>query len=107
MAQMKPKKIVFMFLGRGADPTKHRATLSLDSMELIVVGVPSYDQAVKVSKELVKEGVSVFELCGGFGNIGVGKIAEAVKGVPIGVVRFDMHPAAQGKTGDQKAGLTP
>ena len=55
MAQMKPKKIVFMFLGHGADPTKHRATLSLDSMELIVVGVPNYDQAVEVSKELVKE----------------------------------------------------
>jgi len=103
---MKPK-IAFMFVGPGADPTKHRATLSLDSMELIVVGVPNYDQAVEVSKELVKEGVKVIELCGGFGNIGVGKIAEAVKGVPVGVVRFDMHPAAQGKTGDQMAGLTP
>ncbi len=106
MAQMKPR-IVFMFLGRGVDPRKHRATIALDSSELLVVGVQNYAQAVEVSKELVKEGVKAFELCGGFGNIGVGKVAEAVKGVPVGVVRFDMHPAAQGKTGDQMAGLTP
>jgi len=106
MAQVK-QKLAFMFVGPGADPTKHRAALSLDSIELIVVGVPNYDHAVEVSKELVKEGVKVIELCGGFGNIGVGKIAEAVRGVPVGVVRFDMHPVAQGKTGDQIAGLTP
>ena len=106
MAQTKPR-IVFMFVGPSADPIKHKAVLSLDSMDLVVIGVPDYDRAVEVSKELAKEGVKAIELCGGFGNIGVGKVAEAAKGVPVGVVRFDMHPAAQGKTGDQKAGLTP
>ena len=106
MAQMKPK-LAFMFVASGADPKKHRSVLSVDGMDLIVVGVSNYDQAVEVSKELAKEGVKVIELCGGFGNIGAGKIAEAVKGVPVGVVRFDMHPLLQGKTGDQMAGLTP
>jgi len=106
MAQVK-LKAAFMFWVPDANPTKHRAILSLNSVELIVVGVRNYDQAVKVSKELIKEGVMVIELCAGFGNIGVARVAEAVKGVPVGVVKFDMHPAFQGKTGDQMLGLTP
>jgi hypothetical protein len=34
-------------------------------------------------------------------------VAEAVKGVPVGVVRFDAHPLKGGKSGDQLLGLTP
>jgi hypothetical protein len=30
-----------------------------------------------------------------------------VKGVPVGVVKFDMTPVLLGKTGDQVLGLTP
>jgi len=96
-----------MFLGRGVDSRKHRVTIALDSSELLIVGVQNYDQAVEVSKELVKEGAKFIELCAGFGNIGMAKVAEAVKGIPVGLVRFDMHPATRGKTGDQMAGLTP
>ncbi|MBA7684792.1 hypothetical protein ES703_93204 [subsurface metagenome] len=106
MAQAKPK-VAFIFWVPDADPTKHRVTVSPDSLDLIVVGVRDYDQAVEVSKELVKEGVIVIELCGGFGNLGVARIAEAVKGVPVGIVKFDLHPAYQGKSGDQMLGLTP
>jgi len=106
MAQAK-QKVVFMFWTADADPAKHRATISLDSVDLIVVGVKDYDQAVEVSQDLMKEGVSAFELCGGFGNIGVAKVAEAAKGVPVGVVKFDIHPLLQGKSGDHKLGLTP
>ena len=106
MAQAKPK-VVFMFQTPDADPVKHRANLVLDSVELIVVGVKDYNQAAKVSQDLIKEGVSAFELCGGFGNIGVAKVAEAVKGVPVGVVKFDIHPLLQGKSGDQVLGLIP
>ena len=106
MVQAKPK-VVFMFWTPDADPVKHRTTLVLDSIELIVVGVKDYDQAVEVSQALVKEGASAIELCGGFGNIGIARVAEAVKGVPVGVVKFDIHPLLQGKSGDQILGLTP
>lgn len=106
MAQVKPK-VVFMFQTPDADPVKHRTNLVLDSAELIIIGVRDYNQAAKVSRDLMKEGVSAFELCGGFGNIGVARVAEAVKGVPVGVVRFDIHPLLQGKSGDQLLGLTP
>jgi hypothetical protein len=106
MAQAKPK-VVFMFQSSDADPVKHRANMVLDSAELIIVGVKDYNQATKVSRDLMKEGVSAFELCAGFGNIGVARVAEAVKGVPVGVVRFDRHPLLQGKSGDQLLGLIP
>jgi len=106
MVQVKPKA-AFMFWVPDADPTKHRATISLDSVDMVVVAVRNYDQAVEVSKKLVKEGAMAIELCSGFGNIGVARVAEAVKGVPVGVVKFDMTPVLWGKTGDQVLGLTP
>ena len=106
MAQVK-QKLAFMSLKSEDDPTKQRNILAMKPREFIAVGVRDYDDAVKVSKELVKEGVIAIELCAGFGNIGVGKVAEAVKGVPVGMVRFDMHPLLQSKTGDQRQGLTP
>jgi hypothetical protein len=106
MAQAKPKA-VFMFWAPGTDPIKHRAVVSADAIELIVVGVSDYNQAVEVAKDLAKEGVVGIELCAGFANIGVAMVAEAVKGIPVGVVRFDNHPLLDNKTGDQLLGLTP
>ena len=106
MAQAKPKG-AFIFLAPDADPAEHGTTISLDSSELVVVGVRDYNQAIDVSKKLVKEGAMVIELCSGFGNIGVARVAEAIKGVPVGVVKFDMSPVLRGKTGDQVLGLTP
>ncbi|MCD6452918.1 MAG: hypothetical protein J7K77_01320 [Dehalococcoidales bacterium] len=105
MAQAKPK-VAFMFWAPGTDPIKHRAVIS-SSIDLIVVGVSDYDQAVEVAKDLAKEGVAGIELCAGFANIGVAMVAEAVKGIPVGVVRFDNHPLLDNKTGDQLLGLTP
>jgi len=106
MAQTK-QRIVFMFVNPDVDPVKHRATMALGSAELLIVGTRNYDHAVEVSKELAKEGVAAIELCAGFGNIGVARVTEAVKGVPIGVVRFDSHPVFQGQTGDQMVGIIP
>jgi hypothetical protein len=46
--------------------------------------------------------VEAIELCGGFGNKGTGRIAEAVAGkAAVGVVRFDGHPGLDGKSGDE------
>ena len=106
MTEAKPK-IVFMFWHPSADPAKHRVSFGLDSSELIAIGVKNYDQAVSVAKDLVKEGTVAFELCAGFGNIGTARVAEAVKGVPVGVVKFDIHPLLGGKSGDQVLGVAP
>ena len=100
-------KLAFMYIKPKDDPTPSRNTLGMKPVEFFAIGVADYDEAVRVTKELVKEGVTVIELCGGFGNIGAGKVTEAAKGVHVGMVRFDMHPVLNGKTGDQRRGLIP
>ena len=100
-------KLAFVFWAPGADPKKHRAVISLDTMDFHVVAVPDYDQAVEISRNLVKQGVSAIELCGGFGNLGIAKVAEAVKGTLVGAVKFDSCPPLGGKSGDQFFGLCP
>lgn len=68
---------------------------------MIVVGVKDYQQAASVAKELANQGVTAIELCGGFGNIGVAKVAEAVGDkASVGAVRFDHHPLLGFKSGD-------
>lgn len=99
---MEKLKAAFMFIAPEADPSKHRAVVDTPVVQLIVVGVKSYDEACKVAKELINEGVKAIELCGGFGHIGVAKVVEAVEGkAAVGVVRFDIHPGLEGKSGDE------
>lgn len=95
-------KAAFIFLAAGAKPDEHRSVVSTPQVDLIVVGVPDYAQAVTAAKSLVNEGVVAIELCGGFGMAGTARIAEAVNGkAAVGVVRFDSHPGLAGKSGDQ------
>ncbi|NIA09482.1 MAG: hypothetical protein GWP10_07090, partial [Nitrospiraceae bacterium] len=61
-----------------------------------------YDEACRVAKELLNQGIAAIELCGGFGNEGVAKVVKAVDHkIPIGAVRFDIHPGLDNKSGDE------
>jgi len=94
-------KAAFIFLAPDSNPEKQRTKAITPSVELDVIPVNNYDEACRVVQELVSEGVVAIELCGGFGNIGVAKIVEAINGaVPVGVVRFDLHPGLNNKSGD-------
>lgn len=95
-------KAAFIFLADGADPEVHRASVMTPSVELITVGVCNYSEAERVAGELIKEGVTAIELCGGFGHDGAARIAKAMRGkAAVGVVRFDCHPGLAGKSGDE------
>lgn len=95
-------KAAFIFLAPQVDPQVHRQTVITPAVELTAVAVNNYAEAVQVCQELVAEGIAAFELCGGFGNIGTGMIAEALQGkAAVGVVRFDGHPGLEGKSGDE------
>ena len=97
---METLKAAFLFIAPEADPATHRAWVKTPKVHLLTVGVGNYDQAVAVAKELVeKEGIAAFELCGGFGHAGAAKVAAAVN-VPVGVVRFDIHPGLGNVSGD-------
>ncbi|GAB7078778.1 DUF6506 family protein [Megalodesulfovibrio paquesii] len=97
---MDTLKAAFMFIAPEADPEAHRSWTRTPKVNLLAVAVSSYEQAVEVAKKLVaEEGIVAIELCGGFGNIGTARVAESVK-VPVGVVRFDIHPGLGNVSGD-------
>ncbi len=94
-------KAAFMFLAPGADAARDRSVVTTAEVELVVVGVADYAAAEEAAKNLVAEGVVAVELCGGFGHVGTARIVEAVAGrAAVGVVRFDVHPGLEGKSGD-------
>jgi hypothetical protein len=96
-------KAAFIFLAPDVDPQKDRQTVVTAQVELTAVAAGSYAEAEAVAVELVNDGIAAIELCGGFGNRGTARIAEAVAGkASVGVVRFDGHPGLDGKSGDER-----
>ncbi len=94
-------KAAFIFLAGGADPEKNISVTPTPSVELTSVAVQDYAQAAEVAKKLCDQGIKAIELCGGFGSRGVAMISEAVgQDIPVGVVRFDIHPGLDNKSGD-------
>lgn len=56
---------------------------------LVVVGVPSVDDAPAAARELVDDGVELIELCGAFGAPGTAAVVAAVGAdVPVGGVLY-------------------
>lgn len=94
-------KAAFIYIAPETDYKVHRAFIDSPVVSLMVVGVKTYDEAEAVAKELVADGITAIELCAGFGNDGVARLAKAVEGKAIvGVVRFDLHPAFNHQSGD-------
>ncbi|MDD3312144.1 DUF6506 family protein [Pseudodesulfovibrio sp.] len=95
-----PLKAAFIFIAPGGDPAKHRNWVRTPGVELLAVAVGDYAQAEALARDLVdNEGVAAIELCGGFGAAGTARVAAAVD-VPVGVVRFDIHPGLNNVSGD-------
>jgi len=95
-------KAAFIFLAPEVDPDKDRQKVITPQVELTAVAANNYKEAEMVALKLVEEGIEAIELCGGFGNKGTARIAEAVAGkAAVGVVRFDGHPGLGGKSGDE------
>lgn len=95
-------KAAFIFLAPEVDPQKDRQTVLTPQVELTAVAANNYAEAETVAVELVNAGIEAIELCGGFGNRGTARIADAVAGkAAVGVVRFDGHPGLGGKSGDE------
>lgn len=94
-------KAAFIFLAPEADPEKHRSQIVTPEVELFVIGVSDYARAEVLTTELIAQGITAIELCGGFGHEGTALVAQAAKSqAAVGVVRFDCHPGLGGKSGD-------
>lgn len=95
-------KAAFIFVAPEGDPAEHRAWVKTPQVELLSVAVKDYEAAAVLAADLLKEDIQAIELCGGFGSTGVAKIVEAVEGkIPVGVVRFDIHPGLGNQSGDK------
>lgn len=92
----------FIFLSPSADPERDRTVVATGEVDLHVVGVANYEQADRVAAQLVEsDAVTAIELCGGFGVAGTARVQAAVgEGIPVGVVRFDVHPGLGNVSGD-------
>jgi len=95
-------RAAFIFVAPEADPKLHRHWIETPKVHLLSIGVCDYKQAAETAKKLVaEEGIIAIELCGGFGNKGTAMIVDAVEGkIPVGVVRFDIHPGLGNASGD-------
>lgn len=95
-------KAAFVFVAPEADAAKHQAVVETSIVELTVVGVKNYAEAVAAAKGLVERGIVAIELCAGFGVEGVAMVKNAVGSkAAVGVVRFDNHPGLEFKSGDE------
>lgn len=94
-------KAAFLVVAPESNKEADRGIIKSNLVDLLTVMVKNYKEAVEVSKELVRDGYQVIELCAGFGNKGVNMISEAISyKIPVGVVRFDHHPAFDNSSGD-------
>ncbi|MDR3440321.1 DUF6506 family protein [Telmatospirillum sp.] len=96
-----PFKASFIFVCNDTEPNRDKAVITNDAIELHVVGVSTYVQAVAEAKRLYADGVRAFELCAGFGTNGIAAVKNALPDdAVVGAVRFDLHPAFGYKSGD-------
>jgi len=95
-------KTAFIYIAQDVDSHKHRHTLVTPNVELTVIAVNDYDDALAVSRSLVANGITEIELCAGFGSVGTAIISDAVRGkAVVGAVRFDVHPDLNFRSGDE------
>lgn len=93
-------RAVFMVVAPDSDPQLHIQQLETPALQLRIVAVKNYDQAVEVTRQCVAQGYTAIELCAGFGQQGVARVAQAAGSIPVGVVRFDHHPLMGHISGD-------
>jgi len=74
---MKPKAL-YMFVDPSVDLTKHRAEIETPKFKMMIQGVRSIEEGASMAKQFVEEGVSLVELCGGFGYAGAKAVSDAV-----------------------------
>jgi hypothetical protein len=66
-----------------------RVVMRSPSFEMIAIGISTPDQGPAAALELVREGVQLLELCGGFGPVHTARVIAAVgPALPVGAVGY-------------------
>ncbi|WP_328472801.1 DUF6506 family protein [Actinoplanes sp. NBC_00393] len=93
------------------DPVMDRRVIDRGGQRTVLVPVPDPAQAAQVAQDLIAEGVTLIELCGGFSLPAAAAVSAAVAGrVPVGHVTFavdSVRGAADYANGVTPAGAAP
>ncbi len=79
------------FIVKGSDyiPTQHTAIIESDNFKTTIIGVSEKSEAFAVVEKMMKDGVQVVELCGGFELSDAEQIMKTTNNkLPVGVVQF-------------------
>jgi len=89
-------KGAYIFVMPDADPSKHRARVVTQSLDMSVIGVRDFAQAADTACILVKDGVKFIDLCSGFGPAGAAKVINAVGDkIPVSAACFGIESVAK------------
>ncbi|HBF5711871.1 TPA: DUF6506 family protein [Clostridioides difficile] len=91
----------FIFIAPEVDYKTANSIIETPTVNLTVIGVSNYSEAEIIVQNLIDRGITAIELCAGFGNEGIARIAKVAKGkASVGAVKFDYHPGFNFKSGD-------
>ncbi|MFD2792816.1 DUF6506 family protein [Promicromonospora vindobonensis] len=87
----------FVYEHPGSDPVRDRHRLGGGGQDTELIPVPTASDAAEIAADLVREGVSLIELCGGFDTATVAAVVAAVDGrAAVGHVTYSVESLAAG-----------
>jgi len=81
----------YIYLSPGFDPIRNTTESHSNLCRFKSVGLDfsQKELVIEIARNLVKEGVQMIELCGGFGPIWVARVSDAIQGVvPVGSTAY-------------------
>ncbi|AFU02945.1 DUF6506 family protein [Nocardia brasiliensis] len=79
----------FIYTAAGSAAGGQDSVMDTGECRTVLVGVATPEEGIEVARRLVRDGVQLIELCGGFGPVWAGRIIEAIDGaVPVGTVGY-------------------
>ena len=89
-------KGAYIFVMPDADPSKHRARVVTQSLDMSVIGVKDFAQAADIARSLVEDGIKFIDLCSGFGLAGASTVINAFGDkIPISAACFGIESVAK------------
>ena len=86
----------FIVTGKDLAPATHTVVMQSPSFRMTAVGVATPADGIAVAQQMVRDGIQLIEVCGGFGPVWTGKIIEAIGGaVPVGSVGYGPESTEQ------------
>ena len=86
MLKMREEKMKFAFIIMGSFDSNEDCALIHNGLAQII-GVADIEEACKVAKRLLSEGIGCIELCGAFDKEGTKRVIQAIDNkIPVGYV---------------------